>query len=234
MPSQLVKNDAIYFICARDFLYAGEEYKMGEKFDQDLAVGQIDLLVRTRRLYAVVDKIEDKPRHWHQHIWLRKDISKKLGLIHREDSDILVGSSLYNRVKQINLTEAPVDIQETQVDGEPADVGAHQKNVATLNAATDTVLEQENEPESDEDEDEQTEPDLIVNPPEVEETDEDDEDEVAEDDEDEVTEDDLYDPSEHNGPDVVAYLESDISEEERQRVLAAERLGKNRKGVLND
>ena len=45
MPSQLVNNSAVYFICARDFTYAGEHYKMGEKFDQDLATGQIDLLV---------------------------------------------------------------------------------------------------------------------------------------------------------------------------------------------
>jgi hypothetical protein len=127
MPSQLYTNSAIYFMCARDFLWDGVEYKMGDKFDQEVATGRIDLLVRTRRLVAVVDE-------------------------------------------------------------------------------------------------EETEPEVLVHPTEVE---EDDEDERV------ITEEDLYDPSEHTAPDVNDYLDSDISEDERARVIAAERQGKNRKGIVN-
>jgi hypothetical protein len=50
MPTQLYNNSAIYFMCARDFLWAGKEYQMGDKFDQDIAPGRLDMLVRTRRL----------------------------------------------------------------------------------------------------------------------------------------------------------------------------------------
>lgn len=40
-----------------------------------------------------------------------------------------------------------------------------------------------------------------------------------------------FDPSEHNGPDVIAYLKA-ANAEERERVLAAEKDGKNRSTVL--
>lgn len=43
-----------------------------------------------------------------------------------------------------------------------------------------------------------------------------------------------FDPSEHTVLEVVAYLESDISLEEHERVLQAERDGKARKGILTD
>jgi len=48
-----------------------------------------------------------------------------------------------------------------------------------------------------------------------------------------ITEEDLYDPSQHSVVEVNEYLDSDISEEERERVLAAEEAGKNRKGILS-
>lgn len=40
-----------------------------------------------------------------------------------------------------------------------------------------------------------------------------------------------FDPSEHNGPEVIDYLKG-ADEAERERVLAAEAEGKNRKGIL--
>lgn len=47
-----------------------------------------------------------------------------------------------------------------------------------------------------------------------------------------------YDPSEHNVDDVVAHMASlgddGPAEEERERIRAAERLGKNRKGITGD
>jgi hypothetical protein len=42
-----------------------------------------------------------------------------------------------------------------------------------------------------------------------------------------------FDPSEHNAPQVQAYLK-DADDEERARVLAAEADGRNRKGILGD
>lgn len=80
MPSQLYNNPHVYFVCARNFTWAGKEYKLGEKFEQDIAPGRLDMLVRNRWLYAAVDRIEDKPRHWHHHIWVKSILDEKLGL----------------------------------------------------------------------------------------------------------------------------------------------------------
>lgn len=43
---------------------------------------------------------------------------------------------------------------------------------------------------------------------------------------------DLFDPSAHNVEEVVAYIGSDVTDEERERVLSAEKSGKNRATVL--
>lgn len=43
--------------------------------------------------------------------------------------------------------------------------------------------------------------------------------------------DEPFDPSDHNGPEVIEYLKG-ADEAERERVLAAEAEGKNRKGIL--
>lgn len=114
MPSQLVNNTNVYFICARNFTYAGEQYTMGEKFDQDLATGQIDLLVRTRWLYAVVDSIEDKPRHWHHHIHLASTIQGKLGL----------GENMHNKPSRVTKPTKAEAREAEELTGE-FDPAAH-------------------------------------------------------------------------------------------------------------
>ena len=80
MPSQLIKNDNVDFICARDFVWNGVQYKLGEDFDQNIEVGRIELLVRTRRVIPVVEDSSVKPRHWHREVRIRSDIEKRLGV----------------------------------------------------------------------------------------------------------------------------------------------------------
>lgn len=248
MPSVLVNDGRVSFICARDFVYDGVEYKLGDDFDQDLGLGRIDLLVRTRRLYPVVDSDRDRPRHWHHHIWERDVIKKKLGVLNREKSTTLTGDSLYNKPTQMDLPQESMEYEPQE------DEGAKLLAQASANAATEEVLRQENEegkysddneyidPETGE---EQTEPTELVNPAEEgdvetrdEVTDEDGnvivgEPEDEEEDEREVEEEDLYDPTDYGVPEVNEYLDSDITDEERQRVLAVEAVNKNRKGIMN-
>jgi len=59
------------------------------------------------------------------------------------------------------------------------------------------------------------------------------EDEKQEESEDEKQEESLFDPSEHTVEDVETYLET-ADEAETDRVLAAERAGKARKGIVGD
>lgn len=219
MPSQLHDNEAVYFICARDFTYNGEDYKMGEKFPSEVATGRIDLLVRTRRVFAVVDDLDDKPRHWHHHIWLRSDISKKLGLINNANVTTIGGSSLYNKPTQMGL-------EVTSVEAEPVQQSPSEEIDLQMreNITTAAVLAQENSEEEEPTEEEQAaeEPQNVVS-------------EGAEPEEEPaIVKEDLYDPSEHNAPEVVEYLTGDISDAEFDRVVAAERNGKARKGVLDN
>lgn len=239
MPSQLYKNSAIEFICARDFTYDGVDYKMGDEWDRDVGTGRLDMLIRTRRLFAVVEDSSDKPRHWHHHVWVKHEIKVKLGLIKREDVKVIGGSSGYNKPRQMGMTQPNADLEAFSPWEETEDQGAALHAKANEAALTEQVLQQENDENLVAD-DEQTEPaELIYEPkdepegpvvidPEV------DEDDEVEDEEEErdVTEEDLYDPSEYTMPEVLEYLDSDITEEERERVLAAEEAGKNRKGIL--
>lgn len=78
MPTQLYKNEAIDFICARDFTYAGVDHKTGTDFDQDIDPGRLEMLVRTRRIIPVIDEYDDKPRHWYREVQLRKNVLAKL------------------------------------------------------------------------------------------------------------------------------------------------------------
>lgn len=130
MPSQLYKNSAVYFICARNFLWAGTEYAMGEEFDQDIAPGRLDLLVRTRRIIPVVDDPADKPRHWHHHIWPRALIDEKLG--------VAVGSSTFTRQPQVGVE---FDSVETDSDFIDQDKGAELLAMAKAAASPEPVEE---------------------------------------------------------------------------------------------
>lgn len=88
--------------------------------------------------------------------------------------------------------------------GEPADPGASLRLQAKERLLTKEVLEEENS--------------------EVEEGDE----------EPEVVEEELFDPTEHTVVEVEDYLMGEITQEENNRVIAAEKLGKNRKGIVGD
>lgn len=79
MPTQLYTNDAISFVCGRNFTFGGADYRVGEDFDQELHPGRLDQLVRTRHIIPVIDSWSDKPRHWHRHVQLRENVLKKLG-----------------------------------------------------------------------------------------------------------------------------------------------------------
>lgn len=80
MPSQLYTNDNISFVCARDFLYNGKNYKIGTDFPQDDLLDSPEVLVRTRRIIPVVESRKDKPRHWHREIQERALVLQKLGV----------------------------------------------------------------------------------------------------------------------------------------------------------
>jgi hypothetical protein len=80
MPSALVKNDEVEFICARDFLWEDHEYHMGEEFDQDIAIGRIEQLVRVRWIIPVVENAEVKPRMFHREVRLKSLVLERLGL----------------------------------------------------------------------------------------------------------------------------------------------------------
>lgn len=188
MPSNLYLNEDVTFIAGRNFTFAGEKFEVGDEFDQELAPGRIEQLVRTRHVYPVVDDRADKTRFFHREVHVREDIDRILG------KDRGVGQIQLQRAEE----PAPVDADE------PADPGATLALQALQNALTEEVLEEENA-------------------------------EVEEDDaEPEVIEEELYDPSEHNSPEVQEYLNGEISQEEYNRVIAAEKLGKNRKGIVGD
>lgn len=77
MPSQLLKNDRIEFLCCRTFVYGGKQYTIGDEFPGE-AANNIETLVRARYVIPVVEKLEDKPRHWHLHVKVRSEVEEKL------------------------------------------------------------------------------------------------------------------------------------------------------------
>ena len=79
MPSQLYKNENVTFICGRNFTYDGQEYEVGADFELELAVGRLEMLVRTRHIIPVVESTTEKPRHWHREIKMRADVERQLG-----------------------------------------------------------------------------------------------------------------------------------------------------------
>lgn len=79
MPSQLFTNDAVSFVCGRNFTYAGVDYKVGEDFPEEAALN-IETLVRTRFVIPVVEDRSAKPRHWHREVRVRSEVMEKLGV----------------------------------------------------------------------------------------------------------------------------------------------------------
>ena len=77
MPSQLISNDAIEFLCAKNFLYRGQVYHKGDEFPGEEA-NNIETLVRARYVIPVVEDATSKPRHWHLDVRPRAEIEAKL------------------------------------------------------------------------------------------------------------------------------------------------------------
>jgi hypothetical protein len=95
MPSQLEKNAGIYFLCARNFLYKGHEYKIGDTFP-DYEANNVEILVRTRRVIPVVDDYADKPRHWYREVQLASNVKRKLGLAREEGRESIRHTELFS------------------------------------------------------------------------------------------------------------------------------------------
>lgn len=76
MP-QLLKNEGISFVAAKNFTYAGVPYVMGQEFPQEEA-RNIETLVRARFVLPVLEEGHLKPRHWHTHIRTREEAEEYL------------------------------------------------------------------------------------------------------------------------------------------------------------
>jgi len=77
MPSQLIDNEGISFVCAKSFKWRDTEYEMGDDFPQEEA-NNVETMIRSRFLIPVVDDINDKPRHWHREIQQKDDALARL------------------------------------------------------------------------------------------------------------------------------------------------------------
>ncbi len=178
MP-QLLKNDGISFVAAKNFTYAGEEYVMGQEFPQE-AARNIETLVRARFVLPVLEEGALKPRHWHTHIRTREEAEEYLN----RDRVQLVWPTEPDTAVDLETLTYPERTPEPEGPGEDA-----------LAPAEDSET-----PEPDPD------------PPEsLEET---------------------YDPAEHNVDAVNEYIAE--HPEQRDEVLAMERAGRGRKGILGD
>ena len=77
MAIQLLKNEGISFIAAKNFTYAGTQYVMGEEFPQEEA-RNIETLVRARFVLPVLEEGHLKPRHWHTLVRTREEAEEYL------------------------------------------------------------------------------------------------------------------------------------------------------------
>jgi len=177
MP-QLLKNDGISFVAAKNFVYAGEEYVMGQEFPQE-AARNIETLVRARFVLPVLEEGHLKPRHWHTHVRTREEAEEYLN----RDRVQLVWPAEPDTQVDLNVLTNPELTPEPE--GEGTDVLAPTEDSA-----------EESDPE----------------PPEsLEET---------------------YDPAEHNVDAVNEYIAE--HPEQKDEILAMERAGRGRKGILGD
>jgi hypothetical protein len=80
MVSQLLRNDKISFVAARNFSSRGKEYQVGDDFPQEDA-RDIEVFVRARYVIPVVEDPADKQhiRHWHRHIRPKDEVVERLG-----------------------------------------------------------------------------------------------------------------------------------------------------------
>jgi hypothetical protein len=182
---QLLNNEGISFIAAKNFTYGGTEYVMGQEFPQEEA-RNIETLVRARFVLPVLEEGALRPRHWHGHIRTREEAEEYLN----RDRVQLVWPTEPDTAVDLETLTYPERTPEPEGEGE---------DVFAPTADTESS-ESPSEPEAD------------PEPPEsLEET---------------------YDPAEHNVEAVLQYM--DEHPEQREEVLAMERAGRGRKGILGD
>jgi len=116
MP-QLLKNEGISFVAAKNFTYAGEDFVMGQEFPEEKA-RNVETLIRARFLLPVLEEGHLRPRHWHTHIRTREEAEEYLNrervqlmMPHEPDSDEVV---------DIPVLTHPEDTPEPEGEGEDA------------------------------------------------------------------------------------------------------------------
>lgn len=207
MPSPLVTNDAISFVVARNFVYNGTAYEMGDDFPQEDAIKDIETLVRIGKIIPVVDSYGEKPRYWHREVKLRSDVAHKF--------EVRYGRSLHNKVPTgatdaIHTTTLKGRLEGTSPTFDPAEhtVDEVKDHLKDLDTSTEEGTQEHNE---------------VL------------EREAEEKDRKGVKAEPIYDPAEHTVNEVLDHLaEPDISVEEYNRILSAEKTGKARKGILEE
>lgn len=177
MP-QLLKNEGISFIAAKNFTYRGTPYVMGEEFPQEEA-NNIETLVRARFVLPVLEEGHLRPRHWAGHIRTREEAEEYLN----RDRVQLVWPTEPDSDEVVNLETLTYPERTPEPEGEGEDVLAP---------------------------DEDGDPDLDPENP------------------DEPT----FDPGDHTVAEVEAYLAD--HPEDSDRVIAAERAGRGRKGIVGE
>lgn len=186
---QLLNNEGISFIAAKNFTYGGTEYVMGQEFPQEEA-RNIETLVRARFVLPVLEEGALRPRHWHGHVRTREEAEEYLNR---------------DRIQLVWPTEpdTAVDLETlTYPERTPEPEGPGQD---VFDRADDSESAAEGDQSS-------PEPEAAPEPPEsLEET---------------------YDPAEHNVEAVLQYM--DEHPEQREEVLAMERAGRGRKGILGE
>ena len=130
MPSDLYKNDAIYFLCAKDFMYDGEDYTMGQEFPEEVA-NNLETLVRARFVIPVVDDKADKPRHWHTTVRTRDEadeyLSRDLIQIEMPDADVPIPTTPEEPSAEVTSVEPEPEpepepvVTTTDVEPEPSE-----------------------------------------------------------------------------------------------------------------
>lgn len=128
MPSQLLTNEAISFVAAKDFTYGDHRYAMGDDFPQEDA-NNIETMVRSRYLIPVVDDLSDKPRHWHRHVGLRQDVLDRL---FRDKTQIVLP-------EQAPVPVTAAEAAETESSAVPSGAGVEAVPEGTANEVLDWV-----------------------------------------------------------------------------------------------
>lgn len=145
MPSQLYDNDAISFVCARNFTYNGHDYEIGADFPQEDLLDSPEVLVRARYLIPVVEEGSQAPRHWYRHVRTKEQVLAKLGR---------TGESLLNKESRIAAPDdrdgdSPLG-EDTEGGDVPQNTPEEEPAIPSEVPAPEETTEQPAEPEPEE------------------------------------------------------------------------------------